>query len=146
MLRRRASASDPGTRLEFADLVHAGRLMARACPHLTKAEAAAYNAPFPSVEYKAGVRRFPQMVMTNPGMEGIAHTRRARQFLSDEWVGKSFMAVGMKDPVLGPKVMTELRSVIRGCPAPYEVAEGGHFLQEWGEVVAMAALRHWGET
>ena len=50
------------------------------------------------------------------------------------------MAVGMKDPVLGPTVMNELRQVIRGCPAPFEVPDGGHFVQEWGDDIARAAL------
>ena len=122
-----------------------GRLMARACPHLSADEAAAYEAPFPDIAYKAGVRRFPQMVMTDPGMEGIAHSRAAIEFLSTRWGGESFMAIGMQDPVLGPPVMRALRAVIRRCPEPMEVAAGGHFLQEWGEPVAQAALRHWGD-
>jgi len=49
------------------------------------------------------------------------------------------MAIGVKDPVLGVPVMTELRKSIRGCPEPYLVQSGGHFLQEWGEDVAAAA-------
>ena len=43
-----------------------GKLLARACPHLSAAEAAAYDAPFPDARYKAGVRRFPPMVMALP--------------------------------------------------------------------------------
>jgi haloalkane dehalogenase len=50
------------------------------------------------------------------------------------------MAVGMKDPVLGPPVMRAVARAIRDCPPPHEVAECGHFLQEWGEEVARAAL------
>ena len=51
------------------------------------------------------------------------------------------MAVGMKDPVLGPPVMQELRGIVRGCPMPLEIAEGGHFLQEWGEPIARIAVQ-----
>jgi hypothetical protein len=36
--------------------------------------------------------------------------------------------------------MRAMAKIIRNCPAPYELAEGGHFLQEWGEDVARAAL------
>lgn len=50
------------------------------------------------------------------------------------------MAIGMKDPVLGPPVMHALRKTIRGCPAAYEHAEAGHFVQEWGEDIARRAL------
>jgi hypothetical protein len=46
----------------------------------------------------------------------------------------------MRDPVLGAPVMHALRSVIRGCPAPLELAEAGHFVQEAGAVIVDAAL------
>jgi pimeloyl-ACP methyl ester carboxylesterase len=45
------------------------------------------------------------------------------------------MAVGAKDPVLGPPVMEQLRGWIRGAPAPVVIEDGGHFLQEWGDEV-----------
>ena len=51
------------------------------------------------------------------------------------------MAIGMKDPVLGPAVMGELHGHIRRCPPPIEIPEGGHFLQEWGRPIAEAAVR-----
>jgi len=117
-----------------------GKLLARSCPHLTPAEAAAYDAPYPDVSFKGGVRRFPNLVPDNPDAEGAALSRRAREWFRTEWTGRTFMAVGMKDPVLGPPVMRAMAKIIRNCPAPYEVAEGGHFLQEWGEDVARAAL------
>ena len=52
------------------------------------------------------------------------------------------MAIGAKDPVLGVPVMSELRKVIRGCPQPMVLQDAGHFVQEWGEQVARAALLH----
>lgn len=123
-----------------------GALMQRACPHLSEAEAQGYEAPFPDQRYKAGVRRFPQMVMIEPGMEGVETARRARHFWQTEWGGKSFMAVGAKDPVLGLPVMNTLRDTIKGCPEPMVLEEAGHFVQEWGDLVAWAALRHFGDT
>jgi pimeloyl-ACP methyl ester carboxylesterase len=120
-----------------------GKLLSRTCPHLTPDEAAAYDAPFLDARYKAGVRRFPSMVPERPDDPGAALSRRARDFLKGAWKGESFMAIGEKDPVLGPSVMRQLQSHIRNCPEPYLVADGGHFLQEWGEPVARAALSHW---
>ena len=117
-----------------------GKLMARSCPHLTAAEADAYDAPFPDATYKAGVRRFPDLVPDRPDAEGAALSRQARAWFTNEWSGRSFMAVGMQDPVLGPPVMREVAASIRACPPPFEVAEGGHFVQEWGEAIARAAL------
>ena len=117
-----------------------GKLLARSCPHLSPAEAAAYDAPFPDATFKGGVRRFPNLVPDNPGAEGAALSRRAREWFRTEWTGRTFMAVGMKDAVLGPPVMRAMAKIIRNCPTPYEVTEGGHFVQEWGGEVAGAAL------
>ena len=117
------------------------KLMMRTCPHLSDEELAAYKAPFPDITYKAGVRRFPPMVPSNPDMEGAQISQRAQDYLSNKWSGDSFMAVGVTDPVFGPPVMNELRKVIKGCPEPYKVMDGGHFLQEWGDIVAKEALK-----
>ena len=119
-------------------------LMQRGTPILTDAEAAAYGAPFPDQRYKAGVRRFPELVMVSPDMEGIEISKRAATWWAHEWQGKSFMAIGMKDPVLGD-AMVDLHKTIRNCPPPMEIADGGHFVQEWGEPIARAALKHWGD-
>ncbi|MEO8081630.1 MAG: haloalkane dehalogenase [Caldimonas sp.] len=115
-------------------------LMQRAVPGLAAAEAAAYGAPFPDARYKAGVRRFPNLVPDRPDADGAALSREARQWWGTAWDGASFMAVGMQDPVLGPPAMRLLRSQIRGCPPPLEVTEGGHFVQEHGDGIARAAL------
>jgi len=121
--------------------MNVGGLLKRACPHLSDAEAAAYSAPYPDASYKSGVRRFPNLVPDGPEAPGAALSRRARAWWQEDWRGQSFMAIGMKDPVLAT-VMPTLRSWIRNCPPPLEVAEGGHFLQEWGGPVADAAIAH----
>ncbi len=120
------------------------RLMARAVPILSREEAEAYAAPFPDIFYKAGVRRFPQLVMTDPKMEGVDISQKSQAFLRDRWNGESFMAIGMQDPVLGKDIMKELHTQIRGCPEPLYLNEAGHFVPEWGEDIAKAALSHWG--
>jgi pimeloyl-ACP methyl ester carboxylesterase len=112
-----------------------GKLLARACPHLTEAEAAAYDAPFPDAKSKAGVRRFPQLVPERPDDAGAQISRKARDWLRHSWKGETFMAVGAKDPVLGVPVMKQLAGWIRGCPEPVVIENGGHFLQEWGDEV-----------
>ena len=117
-----------------------GQLMKRSCPILSNGEIAAYDAPFPDEQYKAGVRRFPAMVPDHPEAQGAELSRRAGEWLKTEWAGESFMAIGMQDPVLGPPVMMELRKYIKGCPEPFEIADAGHFVQEWGQKVAQKAL------
>ena len=115
-------------------------LMKRAVPALSEAEAAAYAAPFPDVRYKAGVRRFPNLVPDRPDAGGAALSRRARDFWSNDWAGKSFMAIGMQDPVLGPPAMRLLRKTIRNCPPPLELPDAGHFVQEAGAVIVEKAM------
>ena len=60
------------------------------------------------------------------------------------WLDVSRMAIGQADPVLGEPVMRALHAWIRNCPEPMLIAEGGHFLQEWGEPIARAALTSFG--
>ncbi len=115
-------------------------LFQRGTPILSDAEAAAYAAPYPDVRYKAGVRQFPELVPDNPDAGGAHISRAARDWWRDEWTGQSFMAIGAADPVIGVAAMEALRHNIRGCPEPLVIAEAGHFVQEWGEQVAEAAL------
>ncbi|MBI1186864.1 MAG: alpha/beta fold hydrolase [Alphaproteobacteria bacterium] len=117
-----------------------GQLIARGTPHLTPAEIAAYDAPFPDQTYKAGARRFPQLVPLSPEEPFAALAREAARFWSERWEGESFMAIGMADPVLGPDVMNALHAQIRNCPPPMQIPDGGHFVQEWGGGIADAAL------
>jgi pimeloyl-ACP methyl ester carboxylesterase len=119
-----------------------GRLIQRGKPQLTAAEVAAYDAPFPSSDYKAALKAFPNLVPDGDDAPGAAISREARTFWQETWQGESFMAIGMQDPVLGESPMRALQRIIRGCPAPMEMAEGGHFVQEWGAPIADAALTH----
>lgn len=116
-------------------------LMKRSAPILSAQEAAAYAAPFPDDRYRAGVRRFPDLVPDRPDAPGAELSRKARTWWQNEWKGKSLMAVGMKDPVLGPPVMGDLHTIIRNCPPPIEVPEAGHFVQEWGQAIAERAVK-----
>ena len=120
--------------------MNVGALMKRATPILNEAEQQAYDAPFPDITFKAGMRRFPEMVMVEPDMEGVETSKQAAAFWRDQWKGKSFMAIGAKDPVLGLPVMEKMCAMINGCPEPMIVEEAGHFVQEWGDEVARKAL------
>jgi len=121
-----------------------GRLLKRSCRHLSDAEVAAYDAPFPDATFKSGVRRFPNLVPDRPDAPGAALSRRARTWWEREWSGRSFMAIGAADPVLGEPVMQALRRSIRSCPPPLVLPQAGHFVQEWGDRVASAALEYFG--
>jgi tRNA(adenine34) deaminase len=116
------------------------RLFARGNPHMSAAECAAYNAPFPDKGHRAALRMFPPMVPDTPGADGAAISREARDFWRERWAGQTMMAVGAQDPVLGPPVMRALAQNIRGCPEPMVIQEAGHFVQEHGEAIARAAV------
>jgi pimeloyl-ACP methyl ester carboxylesterase len=122
--------------------LHVGAMIDGVVPtHLSDDEIRAYDAPFPDRRYKAGVRTFPALVPTDPDDPGAEVGRRAARWLSEQWSGETFMAVGRQDPVLGLPIMEKLRETIRGCPAPLVLEDAGHFVQERGEKVAREALR-----
>ena len=76
---------------------------------------------------------------------GVDTSQKAAAFWSNDWEGESFMAIGMKDQMLGPNVMNFLRTIIKGCPEPLEIENGGHFVQEAaGPLIAERALAHFG--
>jgi pimeloyl-ACP methyl ester carboxylesterase len=115
-------------------------LMRFSCKGITREESEAYNAPFPNVRFKAGVRRFPRLVPTTPSAGAARIAQDAERWWQQDWTGESFMAVGKGDPILGGAAMQALRATVRNCPPPLEL-DAGHFVQEdAGAKVARAAL------
>jgi haloalkane dehalogenase len=120
-------------------------LFKRGTPILSDAEAAAYAAPFPDANYKAGVRQFPELVPTSIDSPGSEYGRAGRDWFRDHWRGQSFMAIGATDEVIPPPAMHGLRKTIKNCPEPLIIEQAGHFVQEWGEEVATAALAYFAQ-
>jgi tRNA(adenine34) deaminase len=116
------------------------RLFARGNPHMSAAECEAYNAPFPDRGHRAALRAFAPMVPDKPESDGAPISREAREFWRTRWSGRTMMAIGAQDPVLGVPVMQALRSEIRGCPQAMVLPQAGHFVQEHGEEIARAAV------
>ena len=121
------------------------RLFARGNPQMSAAECAAYNAPFPDQGHRAATRAFPAMVPEEVRADGAEVSRQAREFWRTAWSGRTMMAVGAQDPVLGLPVMQTLKSEIRGCGEPLIVQEAGHFVQEHGQVIAEKAIAFFGD-
>ena len=116
------------------------RLFARSNPRMSPQECAAYAAPFPDRGHRAALRAFPPKVPDSPDADGAAVSRQAREFWSNHWTGKTLMAVGTQDPVLGEPVMRSLQRVIRGCPEPVVLQQAGHFVPEEGGEIARQAV------
>jgi pimeloyl-ACP methyl ester carboxylesterase len=98
------------------------------------------DARISDISYAA--TKLAPMVPELPDSDGAAVSRQARVFWRSQWTGKTFMAVGAQDPVLGPPVMAQLQQTIQGCPGPLVLDQAGHFVQEHGEAIAHAALQH----
>jgi len=122
-----------------------GRLLARGNPTMRAEECAAYDAPFPDRGHRAALRAFPPMVPETEEADGAAPSRQAREFWRHDWTGRSLMAIGAQDPVLGPPSMRALHTLIRGCPAPLLLTQAGHFVPEQGAAVAQAAVHHFAD-
>ena len=123
--------------------MNVGRVIAGGTKHLSQAEIEAYNAPFPNKDYKGGVRRFPNLVMIREDMEGVDVSKKSLQMYKTEDLFRRndvFMACEMKDPVLGPPVMESLARVWKNGCFYTEIADAGHFVQEWGDHVARLAI------
>jgi len=76
-------------------------------------------------------------------MEGVAEAEAAVRFWKEEWSGQSFMAIGAKDADV--EMMKTLHGQIRGRPDPLVVTEANHFVPKWGEPIAQAPLRSFGD-
>lgn len=120
------------------------RLFARGNPRLSSEECAAYDAPFPDRGHRAALRAFPAMVPEHADDDGAAVSRLAREFWQHQWQGRSMMAIGQLDPVLGEPVMRKLQESIWGCPEPMLLPDAGHFVPEEGARIATEACRFFG--
>jgi tRNA(adenine34) deaminase len=123
-----------------------GRLFARGNSHMAEPEWQAYNAPFPDAGHRAALRVFPNMVPEFADSPGAEIGRQARDFWRTRWAGRTFMAIGQQDPVLGESVMRALQSQIRGCEQLMLLPEAGHFVQEHGQAIAQSALAFFSDT
>lgn len=108
-----------------------GRIVAGGCATPPPPEVvAAYDAPFPADEYKAGARVFPALVPTRPDDPAAQANRAAWQVLS-QWDKPFLTAFSDADAITrgGEKVFQKL---VPGATGQDHVtmAGGGHFLQE----------------
>jgi haloalkane dehalogenase len=103
---------------------------------LSKAERAAYDAPFPSRAYKAGARAFPALVPTTPDDPAVPANREAWRRLG-EWDKPFLTLFGAGDPILGSADRPLQEHVPGAAGQPHARVRGGHFVQEdAGEEIA----------
>jgi haloalkane dehalogenase len=102
---------------------------------------AAYEAPFPSAEAKAGAATFPLLVPLEEGAPGAAEMGAVMDELS-RWEKPALVAFSDSDPVVPyPKAGQVFADLIPGAGEQVPIEGGGHFLQEdRGEAIAAAIL------
>ncbi len=111
--------------LPVARIVQAGTVS-----RLPRAVLAAYDAPFPSSDYKAGARAFPALVPTDPGDPAVPANRAAWDSLG-RWKKPFLTAFGKKDPILGYADRLLQKQVPGASGQPHrDLAHAGHFVQE----------------
>jgi haloalkane dehalogenase len=96
---------------------------------LSGAEVRAYEAPFPSREYLAGVRVFPQLIPMSSDDPATADNVAAWEVLK-RWTKPFLTVYSNGDPVLGEMDALFQERVPGAVGQPHARVEGGHFLQE----------------
>ena len=110
---------------------HVGGILKGGCVTPMSPEViAAYNAPFPSDEYKAGARQFPTLVPITPDDPASDANRRAWGVLQ-QWPGPVLTLFSDKDAVTacGERPFQKLMPGAQGQPHA-TITDAGHFLQE----------------
>jgi haloalkane dehalogenase len=140
--------------LRFRDVVRAaggdfqpGRLIRTASVRGLSDEAmAAYDAPFPTPESKAGPIMFPEQVPTEPEHPNAAPMLAIREALK-KWQKPTLVLFGDSDPIFPPEVADRIAELIPGAMPAETIANAGHFVQEdAGEEVAARIVRFLEET
>ena len=107
---------------------------------------AAYEAPFPTAESKAGAAQFPLLVPIADGQPGAAAMREVSDELS-RWDKPVMVAFSDEDPVFPyPRAGQVFCDLIPGAGEQLRIEGAAHFLQEdRGERIAAAILEFIGQ-
>jgi haloalkane dehalogenase len=103
---------------------------------------AAYDAPFPNAESKAGAAQFPLLVPTDDGKPGAAEMRAVMGELGG-WDKPALVAFSDSDPVFPfPRAGERFTDTIPSAGEQVRIEGAAHFLQEdRGEEIAGHVLR-----
>jgi haloalkane dehalogenase len=103
--------------------------------------AAAYDAPFPVPEAKAGARAFPLMLPTSAEMPGAAAGRRVLEALREDRRPKLSLWAD-SDPIIPFHVGERFSTAINAEP-PVKIENASHFLQEDAGAEIGALIADW---
>ncbi|MHB8469650.1 MAG: haloalkane dehalogenase [Gaiellaceae bacterium] len=143
-----AAGSPPSERwLRFRDVVRRlggeldiGRLVeAGTSAGLADDVRAAYDAPFPTPESKAGSIAFPELVPTEPEHPSAAAMTRVHEALRS-WTKPALVVWGADDSVLPAHVAERFVELMPGATGPVLIDGASHFLQEDKPAEVAAAI------
>ncbi|HEX6788342.1 MAG TPA: haloalkane dehalogenase [Gaiellaceae bacterium] len=134
-LRFRAVVRELGGALDIGRLVEAGTSNG-----LDDETRAAYDAPFPTPESKAGALAFPELVPTDPDHPNTAPMNRVRDALRT-WNRPALVVWGTDDAVLPVGIARAFVELIPGAEGPVLIEGASHFLQEDRPDDVAAAIR-----
>jgi haloalkane dehalogenase len=134
-LRFRAVVRELGGALDIGRLVEAGTTNG-----LDDETRAAYDAPFPTPESKAGALAFPELVPTEPDHPNTAPMNRVREALR-RWDRPTLVVWGADDAVLPVAIARAFVELIPGAEGPVLIENASHFLQEDSPDEVAAAIR-----
>jgi haloalkane dehalogenase len=117
--------------VEHAETLDVGRLVQAGCARpMTEEVRAAYDAPFPGEEYKAGPRVMPTLVPTSTD-DPATEANRAAWTVLGQWERPFRVEFSDSDPITGAMapVLQKLVPGTAGIEHPV-IENAGHFLQE----------------
>jgi len=112
---------------------------------LTDDIVAAYEAPFPTPESKAGAAQFPLLVPTEQGAPGAAEMLAVIEQLR-RWQKPALVAFSDQDPVFPyPAAGEEFTAMIPGAGEQVRIEGASHFLQEDRGAAIAATILDWND-
>ncbi|MCB9008036.1 MAG: haloalkane dehalogenase [Ardenticatenaceae bacterium] len=138
----RAAAERFGNKLPVGRIIQNGTVS-----QLPKEVVAAYEAPFPDEQFKAGAAVFPLLIPLTPQDPGAAEMSRAQRQLT-RWTKPALVMFSDGDPITRGGDALFRRAIPGAKDQPEITIEGaGHFLQEdKGEEIASHILDFMGRT
>ncbi len=120
-----------------------GQMVRSGCAREVPEEvAAAYDAPFPAPESKAGILAFPELVPVEPDHPSAAAMVEVREALR-RFEKPALVLFGDSDRVFSPRAAERMAELMPGAGPAELVPNAGHFVQEDAGEEVGARIARW---
>ncbi len=114
------------------DELNVRALMARTNRILNLSECNAYEAPFPSKEYKLSLQMLPSIFPLSEKMEGYEICQNSLEWWKENSLSQVLVIGGGRDPLIPLEKMKLLSKIISTDEQTHVINNAGHFVPEWG--------------